>query len=341
MLLRKKIKLLFLFFLIENKMGNIITSVNDAATLKATYDTDKAARDTASTLSPNGDTTINKALTVTGKSTFNDDITLATGKKLNGIDVAGLSTNLSTLEKSVSGMNSAVSGDFAGKAITGATNVTASGAGTFGSVTSTGLGTYGSLKTSDIDINGNITSSTGKSFITTADATGIRFSNGLPVTDAKYAYQTIDTATGEINIMPGAGKKVTIGTGGSGKRVTITDGNMTANQLYVDTGLKDYFGTTYLTASELKFGNTMTLTKNLLTVPAVTTTGAVTSGSHVNNGALTNTGALKLGTNKWLINEVVSTDATKGTRLCFGSEDSTGKATYWTCMNKDGNLEKF
>ena len=79
-------------------------------------------------------------------------------KKLNGIDVASLNTNLGALETSVKGMNSAVSGDFAGKAISGATAVTASGAGTFGSVTSTGLGTYGSLKTSDIDINGNITS---------------------------------------------------------------------------------------------------------------------------------------------------------------------------------------
>jgi len=322
-------------------MGNIISSVNDAANLKTTYDTDKVARDVATTLAPNGDTTINKALTVTGKSTFNDDITLATGKKLNGIDVANLSTNLSTLEKSVSGMNSAVSGDFAGKAISGATAVTASGAGTFGSVTSTGLGTYGSLKTSDIDINGNITSSTGKSFITTANDTGIKFSNGLPVTDAKYAYQTIDTATGEINIMPGTGKKVTIGAGGFGKQAMITDGNISGNSLALWGGVKDILGTTYLTSGSLKYGSTMTLNKDSLTVPAVTTTGAVTSGSLVNNGALTNTGALKLGTNKWLINEVVSTDAAKGTRLCFGAEDSAGKATYWTCMNKDGNLERF
>jgi hypothetical protein len=316
-------------------MGNIISSVNDAATLKTTYDTDKVARDVASTLAPNGDTTINKALTVTGKSTFNDDITLATGKKLNGIDVANLSTNLGALETSVKGMNSAVSGDFTGKAISGATTVTASGAGTFGSVTSTGLGTYGSLKTSDIDINGNITSSTGKSYITTADATGIRFSNGLPVTDAKYAYQTIDSATGDINIMPGGtGKRVTIG------KVNMVDGLITANAINPGNGLRDGWATFYVTPSQVKYGSTV-LNSSSLTVPAVTASGLITSGSHVNNGALTNTGALKLGTNKWLINEVVSTDAAKGTRLCFGAEDSTGKATYWTCMNKDGNLERF
>jgi len=320
-------------------MGNIISSVNDAATLKTTYDSDKVARDVATTLAPNGDTTINKALTVTGKSTFNDDITLATGKKLNGIDVANLNTNLGALETSVKGMNSAVSGDFAGKEITGATAVTASGAGTFGSVTSTGLGTYGSLKTSDIDINGNITSSTGKSFITTADATGIRFSNGLPVTDAKYAYQSIDTATGDISIIPGTGRRVSIG--GGNNKVSMLDGNISGNQLYVNVGLKDVFGQTYLSASQVKYGSTMTLNKDSLTVPAVTASGAVTAGSVTNNGALTNTGALKLGSNKWLINEVVSTDAAKGTRLCFGAEDSAGKATYWTCMNKDGNLERF
>jgi hypothetical protein len=73
----------------------------------------------------------------------------------------------------------------------------------------------------------------------------------------------------------------------------------------------------------------------------VTASGAVIAGSVTNSGALTNTGALKIGGNKWLINEVVSTDALKGTRLCFGAEDSAGKATYWTCMNKDGNLERF
>ena len=318
-------------------MGNIVSSIETASTLKSTFDSEKKTQDTALNLA-NGDTAVKQKLTVAGTSTFNDDITLAAGKKLNGIDVATLSTNIGTLETSVKGMNTAISGDFTGKSITGATAVTASGAGTFGSVTSTGAGTFGSVKTSNIDINGNITSSTGKSFITTADATGIKFTNGLPTTDAKHAYQTIDTETGDITIAPGTGKKVSVG-GGSNK-VTMFDGVITASSINPGSGLYTGWYSYYITPSQVKYGTT-TLNKDSLTVPAVIASGAVTAGSVTNSGALTNTGALKIGTSKWLINEVVSSDATKGTRLCFGAEDSTGKATYWTCMNKDGNLEKF
>ena len=329
-------------------MGNLIGVIDSAATLTTNLNNNVALQNTALNLL-NGDTAVKQKLTVTGTSTFNDDITLATGKKLNGIDVATLSTNLGTLQTTVTGMNTAVSGDFTGKAITGATAVTASGAGTFGSVTTTGAGTYGSLKTSDIDINGNILSSTGKSFITTADATGIKFTNGLPVTDTKHAYQSIDSASGDILIASGTGKKVVIGATNSllssdpNDKVTIQNGDMRvkdlqANKLKVGMILNNW-DNTLLDGTSLKFDKTTSLTKDLLTVPAVTASGVITSGSHVNNGALTNTGALKIGTSKWLINEVA--DATKGTRLCFGAEDTTGKATYWTCMNKDGNLERF
>lgn len=317
-------------------MGNLVSSIETASTLKTTFDNEKKTQDTALNLA-NGDTAVKQKLTVAGTSTFNDDITLAAGKKLNGIDVTTLSTNIGTLEKSVSGMNTAISGDFTGKAITGATAVTASGAGTFGSVTTTGAGTYGSLKTSDIDINGNILSSSGKSFITTADATGIKFTNGLPATDAKYAYQTIDTASGDITIAPGTGKKVSVG--GGANKVSIFDGTVVANAINPGSGLYTGWSNYYITPSQVKYGTTTTLTKDLLTVPAVTASGAVTAGSVTNSGALTNTGALKIGTSKWLINEVV--DTAKGTRLCFGTEDTAGKATYWTCMNNQGNLEKF
>ena len=317
-------------------MGNLVSSIETASTLKTTFDNEKKTQETALNLA-NGDTAVKQKLTVAGTSTFNDDITLATGKKLNGIDVAKLSTNIGTLETSVKGMNTAISGDFTGKSITGATAVTASGSGTFGSVTSTGAGAFGSVKTSNIDINGNITSTAGKSFITTADATGIKFTNGLPVTDAKYAYQTIDTETGDITIAPGTGKRITLG--GGANKVSINDGTIVANAINPGAGLYTGWLNYYITPSQVKYGTTTTLTKDSLTVPAVTASGVITSGSHVNNGALTNTGALKIGTSKWLINEVV--DTAKGTRLCFGSEDSAGKATYWTCMNNQGNLEKF
>jgi hypothetical protein len=188
------------------------------------------------------------------------------------------------------------------------------------------------VKTSDIDINGNIISSSGKSFITTADATGIKFTNGLPVTDAKHAFQSIDSATGDINFNPGGtGKRLIINGSGTNK-VTIADGLVSAGMVNAGSGLRDIWGTLYVTPIQVKYGKTI-LNSDSLTV------STVTAGSVNNSGALTNAGALKLGTNKWLINEVV--DATKGTRLCFGSEDGTGRQVYWTCLNNAGNLERF
>lgn len=307
-------------------MGNIISSNDNGAALKIAYDANQVIEDRALSLA-NGDTAINQKLIVTGTSTFNDDITIATGKKINGIDVGTLNTSVTTLQSNVQGMNSAVSGDFTGKSITGVNAVTTSG-----------MGTFGSVKTSDIDINGNITSSSGKSFITTADATGIKFTNGLPVTDAKHAFQSIDSATGDINFNPGGiGKRLIVNGTGTNK-VTIADGLVSAGMVNPGSGLRDFWGTLYVTPSQVKYGKTI-LNSDSLTVPAVTASGAVTAGSVNNSGALTNTGALKLGTNKWLINEVV--DATKGTRLCFGSEDGSGRQVYWTCINNAGNLERF
>lgn len=301
-------------------MGNIISSNDNGAALKIAYDASKVVDDTALSLA-NGDTTVKQKLIVTGTSTFNDDITLATGKKINGIDVGTLNTNVTTLQSNVQGMNSAVSGDFTGKSIIGVNAVTASG-----------MGTFGSVKTSDIDINGNIISSSGKSFITTADATGIKFTNGLPVTDAKHAFQSIDSATGDINFNPGGTGKRLIVNGSGINKVTIADGLVSAGMVNAGSGLRDIWGTFYVTPTQVKYGKTI-LNSDSLTV------STVTAGSVNNSGVLTNTGALKLGTNKWLINEVV--DATKGTRLCFGSEDGTGRQVYWTCLNNAGNLERF
>jgi hypothetical protein len=320
-------------------MGNLISSTEASTALKTAYDAGKVVNDTALNLA-NGDTVVKQKLTVTGTSTFNDDITLATGKKINGIDVGTLNTNITTLQTNVSGMNAAVSGDFTGKSISGVSDMTASGAGTFGSV-----------KTSNIDINGNITSTSGKSYITSDAAAGLKFTNGLPSTDAKHAFQTMDAATGNVTIFSKG--RVTVGGEGVG-RVTINGSNgevsLRGVTLGVDGSIKNFLGGTILTPSLLQFGKTTVdsssisaanitsvnnvFAKNLITSGGITNTGPIT-----NTGDVVNSGALKLGTNKWLINEVV--DTTKGTRLCFGSEDSTGRQVYWTCMNNQGNLEKF
>lgn len=318
-------------------MGNLI-SLGDASTeLKTAYDAGKIVNDTALDLT-SGDTLVKQKLTVTGTSSFNDDITLAAGKKINGIDVGSLNTNITTLQSNVTDMNAAVSGDFTGKSITGVTDVTASGAGTFGSV-----------KTSNIDINGNITSTSGKSFITGDTATGLKLTNGLPSTDRRYIYQTLD-ANGNIDIFTKG--KVTIGEGlGS---VTINGGSSDISlrnlSLATDGVIKTSLGIPILTGSKLQYGKT-TVSDSSVVAPYLisansvnaktlsTSEGITNTGAIKNTGDVVNSGALKLGTNKWLINEVV--DANKGTRLCFGSEDGNGRQVYWTCMNNAGNLERF
>ena len=344
-------------------MGNMISSADNSATLKTTYDSDKVARDTAINLA-NGDLAVKQKLTVTGLSTFNDDITLATGKKVNGVDVAALNTNFGTLQTTVNGaVAGAVSGDFATKDINAR------------SLTTSGAGNFGSLRTSNIDINGNITSTTGKSYITADTTTGVKVTNGLPSTDPLYAYQTISN-TGDINIRVANGKQISFGSinivnnslNGIGVLNTtgaITSGGyLTGNGLNLNSDFSAgnlslpalYFDTNkVLSSSEIKFGANTILNTTSLTVPTVTTTGRITSGGGITNtgtlsntgtltntGAIVNTGALKLGTNKWMINEVI--DATKSSgapRLCFGSENATGATTYFACINNSGNLERF
>lgn len=317
-------------------MGNLISSVDATSELKTVYDASKVVNDTALNLA-NGDTVVKQKLTVTGTSTFNDDITLATGKKINGIDVGSLNTNVTTLQTNVSGMNAAVSGDFTGKSITGVADMTASGAGTFGSV-----------KTSNIDINGNITSTSGKSFIT-GDGAGLKLTNGLPSTDRKYIYQTLD-ANGNIEIVTKG--KVTVGDGVGTVTINGSSGDISLRgvTLTPDGNIKNSFGIPILSGSKLQFGKTIVsdvsvtapyiFSTNSVNARTVTTSEGITNtGPIKNTGDVVNSGALKLGTNKWLINEVV--DANKGTRLCFGSEDGNGRQVYWTCMNNQGNLEKF
>ena len=309
-------------------MGNIVGGLDTSASLKTSFDSDKSLRDTSLDLT-GGDTSVKKNLIVNGTSNFKDNITLLAGKTINGIDVGTLSTNLGTLQTSVTGMGSAVSGDFAGKAIT-----------------TTGLGTFGSVKTSDIDLNGNITSTTGKNFVIADSTIGLKITNGLAATNSNYVYQSFDPA-GTITL---GGKSVTIGTGaGASGKVAMNNGIITAGSLTIGSGISDFGGYKFITPSQVKYGTTTLLNDTSLTVPTITTTGLVTSkgiantgdlsntGNLTNTGALNNTGALKLGS-KWLINEVV--DATKGTRLCFGSENA-GVQTYWTCMNNVGNLERF
>jgi hypothetical protein len=318
-------------------MGNLISSVDNTSALQTAYDAGKVVNDRALDLT-NGDTMVKQKLTVTGTSSFNDDITLAAGKKINGIDVGSLNTNITTLQSNVSNMNAAVSGDFTGKSITGVTDVTASGTGTFSSV-----------KTSNIDINGNITSTSGTSFITGDTSKGLKLTNGLPSTDRRHIYQTLD-ANGNIDIFTKG--KVTVGEGMGAVTINGSTSDISLRNLTLasDGVIKTFSGTPILTGSKLQFNKTIIseasvigpyiISQNSVNAKTLSTSEGITNtGTIKNTGDVVNSGALKLGTNKWLINEVVDTN--KGTRLCFGSEDGNGRQVYWTCMNNQGNLERF
>lgn len=317
-------------------MGNILGSVDTTTALKTSVDLVNASQNKALSLD-NGDTAVKQKLTVSGVSTFNDNVVIAPGKTINSVDIGVINSDVTKLKTDVSGISS---GDFTGKAVSGVT-----------AITSTGLGTFSSVKTSDIDINGNITSSTGKKYIV-GDSTGTVLTNGLLPSDPKYAFQKFETSTGDIQLK-------TVTNGGKIKLNNITINNDTmSNVTFLTTSNKitggsiqsngdidivgasnsvSFGGVKVLNATNLKYGTTTELNASSLIVPNVTSTSINNTGDVSNTGSFNNRGAIKIGTNKWLINEV--DDAVKGKRLCFGMEDTSGRATYWTCMNNRGNLE--
>jgi hypothetical protein len=238
-------------------MGNTISAANST----------NASLDLA-----NGNTKVKKDLevvgisTFTGKSTFNGDLSVTNGK-FNNIDVPTLSTDVNTLKTNVSSLQTTVTnvstGSFTGKAISGATDVTASGTGQFNAV-----------KTNNIDINGEFESTTGKKYITTSSTTGLFFTNGISDAAAK---SSINLKTdGGIEITPATGKSLLVGR-------TATTGNLTVGNLFG--GIADLVVTGKSTLSNLSVGGTTTLTG------ATTASGGITSSTLTVNGASTLTGA--------------------------------------------------
>lgn len=215
-------------------MGNTIASANLTS----------ASLDLA-----NGNTKIKKTLTVDGVSTFNDNITLLNGKKINSLsfdannniildsgkkinslsfdannnivldtDKTINSVDISALKKSVDGMAGAASGTYGTTAVSAA------------SFSSTGAGTFGSIKTSDIDINGDITSTTGKSFVIGSTTNGLTLSNGQPSTATGYGKMTIDATTGNFNM----NKKLTVGTSTANVEINPTGNVVLTGDLNVN-----------------------------------------------------------------------------------------------------------
>jgi hypothetical protein len=270
-----------------------------------------------------GDTKIKQKLSVVGTSTFTGDSTFngnlsVTNGKFNNVDVPSLNTDVTKLKTDVTTINTTLTnvsaGSFAGKAISGATDITA-----------TGTGTFNSVSTSNIDINGDILSTTGKKFILGNTANGLSFTNG--VTDATKASSLVMNATGDVLIsnpvgqstkingmtiskFPSAWNRATILTSISGVSAIntgdlTTTGQITANSsiyakdaLYVTNKLtaKDMVADNMITgkggvsAAKLTVDGISTLTGDVNAAGLVTASGGVKASSLIVDGASTHTG---------------------------------------------------
>lgn len=337
-------------------MGNIITNTSSLTTSLDLAD---------------GNAKVKKDLSVVGKSTFTGDSTFngnfsVTNGKFNNVNVPTLDTDVAKLKTDMTTVNTTLTsvsaGSFTGKAISGATDVTA-----------TGTGTFNSVKTSNIDINGDITSTTGKSYIkgiTSGTSSSLSLTNGMPSGNAANAQVNLQS-DGVIQLTHGTGKSINLGStikvvnnALQGVGVFETTGMMTAggkltgNRGATISGVIDNTGYDLnQTAPLAKFydietQNIITSTGQIkanggITVPtgkSVITDGLTVNGTSSHTGVSTfsedlNAKNIVIGTNKWVIEEV--SDANKGKRLCFGKANAQGVKTYWTCMNDTGNLELF
>lgn len=330
-------------------MGNIITNTSSLTTSLDLAD---------------GNAKVKKDLSVAGKSTFTGDSLFngnlsVTNGKFNSVDVSAMNTDVTKLKTDVTTLSTTVdsvkAGSFEGKSISGATDVTA-----------TGTGTFKTVKTTDIDINGDILSSTGKKYIITNAASGLSMTNGL--TDATKINSLTLKADGLIQVTSAPQQNVKINemtisrienAFAKGTYLTslnglsgITTGRLTANESIT---VNDTVNTKSMKASGLVTCTggitTTTLTatgdsvlEDVKASGTISADGGLTASTLTTSGASTLKGDLNaknviIGTNKWVIEEVA--DTTKGTRLCFGKADAQGVKTYWTCMNNTGNLELF
>lgn len=311
----------------------------------ADFTAHKTNQDNAITLSDAGDTTVKNKFTVNGTTLFKDDVTLDTGKKINGYDipttlgmVSTLNTDLTTLKTTVGGLGAASSGDFSNKALT------TTGSGNFGTVTASGLGTFGSIKTSSIDINGNVTNTGTLTSTGDISSTGlVKSKTGLNITDTWYGGISFGTSGRVLtSAMVAYGNNKLTSTGLDVNVVnsaTIKNsGAITAASLS-STG--DVSGGTLTTAGALSAGSVKAT--GSVTAASVSTTGAVSAASLTSSGDLTagkvtSTGGLTIA-NKWVLDEFDDASVKGAKRLCVGITDPTANTTkYFACLNNQGNL---
>jgi hypothetical protein len=285
----------------------------------------------------NGDTKVKKNLevvgvsTFTGKSTFNGDLSVTNGK-FNSIDVPTLSTDVGTLKTNVATLQTTVTnvsaGSFTGKAISGATDVTA-----------TGTGEFNALKTNNIDINGEILSTTGKKYVTTS-ATGLSFTNGVASGQPANAQVNLQS-DGTIQLTHGTGKSINLGSSVKvvnnsleGVGVFATTGQMTAGGALIANGNLSVNGTTTLTgALAANGGITVPSGKNLilngsLSGKTISGTSLSIDGASTLTGATTATGAITANGGLTSSTLTVSGASTHtGTTTLTGATTATGAIT--------------
>lgn len=289
----------------------------------------------------NGNTKVKKDLevvgnsTFTGKSTFNGELSVTNGKFNNidvptlGKDVTDLKTNVTSLQTSVQNVSA---GSFSGKAISGATDVTA-----------TGTGTFNAVKTNNIDINGEIQSTTGKKYITTS-TTGLNFTNGIASGQPANAAINLKS-DGGIELTHGTGKSIDIGKTIDGSVLLQTvpgqinaNGSLTVGNVLRSNGSLFVSGDSTLIGSVNANGGIVVPTGKTLTVNGdiscntVGSSGAITVGSSATPANLkvfgtstlsgTTTGSLTVGSILSAANLTVT-----GTTSSFGSISALGGIT--------------
>lgn len=297
-------------------MGNIITNTSSLTT----------ALDLA-----DGNAKIKKDLAVVGKSTFTGDSTFngnlsVTNGKINNVDVPALNTDVTKLKTDVTALNSTVdsvkAGSFEGKAISGATDVTA-----------TGTGTFKALKTTNIDINGDILSSTGKKYIISNATSGLSMTNGL--TDTKANSLTLK-ADGVIQL-----------TSAPQQPVKINEMSISRIESSWD-GKKVYFtslsGLSNITSGRMTINESMTVKDSIevtenVTAKKVTTSGLITGTGGVKAGSLTVDGASTLTGVTTATGQIVANGGVKAASLTVdGASTLTGAITATGALTANGGI---
>lgn len=295
-------------------MGNII---NNSSSLSTALDL------------ADGNAKVKKDLSVIGKSTFGDSTfngnLSVTNGKFNNVDVTTLSTDVTKLKTDVTSLNTTVdsvkAGSFEGKAISGATDVTA-----------TGTGTFKTVKTTDIDINGDILSSTGKKYIVGNATSGLSMTNGLTDTKANSLGLKAD---GSIQVTSAPAQTVKI------NEMSISRiENVFAKGTYVTSlsGLSDITTGTLTSNQSMTVKDSVNVT-NGVTAKTVTATGLITGNGGVKASSLTVDGASTLTGVTTATGQVVANGGVKASSLTVdGASTLTGAITATGALTANGGI---